>query len=70
MVKKIFTRIWRTVIIIFNTFVNLMAMVIAVVAIFDRYAAEAAVQDISTAIGLLLIINLVDYITRKHIMNY
>ena len=70
MVKRIFTRIWRTVVIIFNTFVNLMAMVIAVVAIFDRYAAEAAVQDISTAIGLLLVINLIDYITRKHIMNY
>ena len=69
--KKVFTRIWRTVIIIINTVWVLIAAMVNLVYIFNGgYSAEETVQRIAAGFVIVLMMNLVDYLSRKNFMNY
>lgn len=68
--KLVFSRIWRTFIIVLNTVWSLIASMVSLVYIFNRYAAESAIQDVVTAFVVIMLVNLTDFITRKHFMNY
>lgn len=68
--KIVFSRIWRTYIIVLNTVWSLLASIVSLVYIFNRYAAENAIQDVATAFVIIMMVNLTDFITRKHFMNY
>ena len=69
-IREIFERIWRTFIIIFNTIMNLFFVTFTLVCLFDKYTMGNSQEQIATAVSMVLIVNLIDYITRKHFKNY
>ena len=70
MVKKVFERIWRTFMIVFNTFMNLMFVTVTVVALFQGNSTWDNNEQVFTCLIMVLLINLIDFITRKHFKNY
>ena len=69
--KKVFTRIWRTFVIITNTIWVLLATMVNFAYILNGgYGAEEAIQRLSAGFVVLLMTNLVDYISRKNFTNY
>lgn len=70
MIKKIIERIWRTFIIVINTVMNIMFTLVTVVALFTGEQTWDSNSQVWPCLMMLLIINLIDYITRKNIRNY
>ena len=70
MVKKTFERVWRTFMIVFNTFMNLMFALVTVVALFTGEQTWDSNSQVWACVVMVLIINLIDYLTRKHFRNY
>lgn len=70
--KMVFNRIWRTFIIIINTIWNLLSTVLAFVMLFDSSSYNRVQNFEAWIYGMLVIIgvNVLNQVTRKHFENY
>ena len=72
MAKLVFNRIWRTFMIIINTLWNLISVVCAISMLVNYSISDCVTNMDRWGYGtiIVLIMNLIDYITRKHFTNY
>ena len=69
--KKVFERIYKTFIMVFNTLYGLFMTILCVVALFqNEYAIRDSVPQILMSVGLLVLVNGINIIIRKYIENY
>ena len=72
MAKKVFSRIWRTFIIILNTIWNLLSTILAFATLFEgsEYIRQNNVQAWVYGMMIIVAINIMNHFTRKHFENY
>lgn len=72
MAKKVFSRIWRTFMIVINTVFNLCSAVFLFVTMFETssYVRANNVEGWIYSVLIILVMNVVDFVVRKHFENY
>lgn len=72
MVRKVFSRIWRTFIIILNTVWNLLSTVLAFATLFEssEYTRQANIQAWGCGMVIIIAINILNHVGRKNFENY
>lgn len=72
MVKKVFNRIWRTFIILLNTVWNLFSTMLAFATLFEgsSYTRSGNFEAWFYGTIIIVVINILNFVTRKHFTNY
>lgn len=69
--KKVFERIYKTFIMVFNTLYGLLMTILCVAALFQSdYAIRDMVPAVLMSASLFALVNGINVIIRKYIENY
>ena len=71
MVNKVFNRIYKTFIIVFNTLYGLFMTILCVASLFQSdYAIMDMVPAVVMSVAIFALVNGINVIIRKYIDNY
>lgn len=69
--KKVFDRIYKTIIVVFNTLYGAFMTILCVAALFQSdYAIRDMLPAVLMSVGLFVLVNGINIVIRKHIENY
>lgn len=70
-VKVVFDRIYSTATIVINTIWGLIMMFCAIGVLFaDYYCVEHMVVPVSVSAGIVILVNVINWFTRKYLREY